>query len=275
MKRVSTIIIVCVLFMTAQPIYAETYTPEEVQQAVATLLYEIEEAAGLEHEASDAIYNLTEERKKTLYGSVKNKKEYMDSAYKALDRIQSAKAASKQEANILQDATEDTLLALTPPTPPYTPNYPPTYSAAYNIVKTLGLTSSNEDRCDGVGLEIYENIFYAAEDLAAVGDAACSFIGCDPTGVACAIACGVVEGYKLAVLAARIPSDSCNKHNEGVNAAEIEAGYENSVAALNDLSTSLENQKYIMANQEKSLQNQKKIIRLLKTPQGKRPGWNK
>ena len=272
MKRVLTIIGFCMLFITVQPIYAAAYGPEEIQQAMSSLLFEIEEAAGIEHKASEALMELNEEGKEALYGSVANKEKFVNSVYKALERIESANEAPVEEG---------LLLAPSFTTPPYTPNYPPTYSAAYNIAKTLGLTSSNQDRCDGVGLEIFEDVLYAAEKVADVGDAACSVAGCDPSGIGCAIVCGFVEGYKLAVITARIPIDACNKHTEGVNAAEIEAGYENSVGILNDLATALGNQDEILGNQDEILENQKdvlenqdEIIRLLKTPQGQRPGWN-
>jgi hypothetical protein len=273
MKKVSTIIGVCLLCITVQPICVEAYGPEEVQQAMSSLLFEIEEAAGIEHKASKAIRELNEEGKEALYDSIDNKEKFVNSAYKALERIESAKEAPVNEALQVPDRSTELLLSPSSTTP-YTPNYPPTYSVAYNIAMVLGLTSSNEDRCDGVGLEIYEDILYAAEKLSDIGDAACSVAGCDPTGVGCAIVCGVVETYKLAVLTARIPIDSCNKHNEGVDAAEIEAGYENSVLTLNDLATALENQEAILENQKSSLVNQEEIIRLLNTPQGQRPDWN-
>ena len=273
MKKVSTIIGVCLLCITVQPICVEAYGPEEVQQAMSSLLFEIEEAAGIEHKASKAIRELNEEGKEALYDSIDNKEKFVNSAYKALERIESAKEAPVNEALQVPDRSTELLLSPSSTTP-YTPNYPPTYSVAYNIAMVLGLTSSNEDRCDGVGLEIYEDILYAAEKLSDVTDAICNGAGCDPTGVGCAIVCGVVETYKLAVLTARIPIDSCNKHNEGVDAAEIEAGYENSVLTLNDLATALENQEAILENQKSSLVNQEEIIRLLNTPQGQRPDWN-
>jgi len=278
MKGVSTIFGVCLLCMTLLPIHAEAYEPEEVQRAMSSLLFEIEEAAGIEHKASKAIRDLNEEGKEALYDSVGNKEKFVNSAYRALERIESAKEAPVEDA--LQ--VPDVMLAPSPTTPPYTPNYPPTYSAAYNIALALGLTSSNQDRCDGVRLEIFEDVLYAAERVADVGDAACSVAGCDPTGIGCAIVCGLVEGYKLVVITAKIPIDACDKHTEGVNAAEIEAGYENSVGILNDLATALGNQDEILGNQDEILENQgdvlenqDEIIKLLKTPQGKRPGWNK
>jgi hypothetical protein len=252
--------------MIAQPINAGADDAKKVQQAMSSLLYQIEEAAGLEHNASRAIGELDKENRQYLYDSVGNQEKFVDSVNEALNRIESAKGAPGSATLEVQGRSAGAMLS-TISTTPYPPNYPPTWSAAYNIAATLGLTSSNEDRCDGLGLEIYQNAFYAAEKTADVGDGACSFFSCDPFGPLCAGVCGFVEAYKLAVLVARIPIDSCNQHNEGVDAAEIEAGYENGVLIINDLANVLENQKDFLENQEE-------IIKLLKTPPGKRPGWN-
>jgi hypothetical protein len=292
MKKITIFIGVLMLCITAQFVYAETYKPDEIQQAMSSLLYEIEKAAGHDHKASNAIKALDEEGKQILYDSVKNKEKFMDSTFQAYERIDAAKKPTETVETLQEPDTSSSLMLMltpSPTTPAYPPNYPPTYSVAYNIAKTLGLTSSNEERCDGVGLEIYEDALYAAEKLADIGDAACSVAGCDISGVGCAFVCGFVEGYKLVVLTARIPSDACNKHSEGVNSAEIEAGYENTAGTLTDLATSLGNQDKILENQKelranqirllrgqgRMMRNQAEIISLLKTPQGRRPGWNK
>lgn len=307
MKNTSFIVGTCLLCMAVLPINAQSYTPEEVQQGMSGILYEIEQAAGIGHEASEGISRLDEQSKKALYDAVDDKAKFINAVNSAMQRIEAAKTAPLEAPESSTVPAPEASAAT-----PFTPNYPPTYSAAYNIVKTLGLTSSNEERCDGVGLEIYEDTFYAAEKVADVGDAACTLAGCDPTGIGCAIVCGVVETYKLAVLVAKIPLDSCDKHSAGVDSAEVEAGYENSTGTLDDLSASLSNQNTILnnqnvillnqqnfttildnqaiiinnqntillnqqgslANQEAILENQDEIIRLLNTPQGKRPVWN-
>lgn len=277
MKSVSTIIAALFLCMTAQPVNAEDYGPNEVQHAMFNILFQIEVAAGIEHKASKAINELPEEGKQALYDSVDNKEKFVKSVNKSLERIKSAKETLDKQVLQVPDRSIEPLSASTP----YDPNYPPESSVAYNIAKGLSLTTSHKDRCDGTGLEIYENAFYAAEKLADAGDAVCTGAGCDPTGLICLGACLVVEGYKLAVLTARVPLDACDKHGSGVDAAEIEAGYENSVRALNSFSTVLANQDNILknqvdilANQGRSIGNQEEIIRLLKTPQGRRPDWN-
>ena len=283
MKNLSTLIGACLLCMTAQPLYAEP-SPEEVQQTMSSILLKIENAAGIDHKASNGIKELDEESKKTLYDSVDNKDKFVNSAHKALKRIESARAAdliiqdAPLESPIMQDASDvafSTALGLNLTTP-YPPNY--TQSGAFLIASNLGLTPSIDQRCEGPGLEIYEILHYEAEKLADIGDAACSFAGCDPSGIGCAIVCGGTEVYKLAVITARIPLDACDKHSASVDAAEIEAGYENSVGILNNINSTakvvIENQDKILKNQEGFLKNQEEIIRLLNSPQGQRPSWN-
>ncbi len=294
MKNLSTLFGACLLCMTIQPLYAEP-SPEEVQQTMSSILLKIENAAGLDHKASNGIRELDEEGKKLLYDSVDNKDKFVNSAHKALKRIESARAADPiiQDAPIMQDTSGVALstAADLDLTTPYPPNY--TASVAFGIALGLGLTPSIDQRCDGLGLEIYESAYYAAEKLSESADAVCTGAGCDPTGIICIGACVITEGLRLAVLAAKVPLDACDKHSASVDAAELEAGYENSVGILNDINSTahdnnrsfsvildnqkvvIENQGKILKNQEDFLENQEEIIRLLNSPQGQRPSWNK
>lgn len=241
----------------------------EFQQVVSRLLFHIEEAADLEHKHSKAISDLNKEEREFLYKYLEDKEKFFQSAYKTLERFESAKSTPADEKLGVQDATP--VITATPTAiQPYTPNYPPSYSAAYNIANVLGLTSSREERCDGVGLEIYEDAYYALEQAAYLADQVCNVAGCDPSGAVCFAVCGTIEVVKgvvnlLGVL--KLPLDACKKHGEGVDSAEIEAGYENSVSIIGQL-----NQQETKLNEVEAKLNE--IIELLKTPSGRRPNWN-
>jgi hypothetical protein len=255
----------------------DTADAAKFQQVMFRVLYEIEEAAGMPHRASKTIKELPKEGRDVLYKSLHDKEGFFQSADSALERIQAVKAKLAADKPAVPDAPKETLTAdLTAAL--YTPNYPPAYSAAYNIVKVLGLTSSNTKACDGVGLEIYEDIHYTAEKVADVTDAICTVAGCDPTGIGCAIVCAFLQAYKEATLLARIPLAACKKHGEGVAAAEIEAAHENTRSIFTNLGTHDGNLathdaqiKALLTNHQAMLEE---VIRLLKTPQGQRDGWN-
>lgn len=264
MKKLLTITVSCLLFLTSQTVCAETsYSPNKISQSMAKILYEIEQASGRDHQVSQRIKELDEQGQQILYNAVHNKEKFVNSADKALQRIDAVKKSSViyiYPPAGTQKKVEP-LPVIPPLKTPFSPSYPSESSAAYNIAKALGLTGSNQERCDDSKLEVYEDILYIAEEAGDIGDAVCTVAGCDITGVGCALACGLVEGFKLTVRLAKVPSDACEKHGAGVNEAEIQAGHKNSISIL-------ENQKIIV-------DNQKTIIKLLLTPQGRRPGWNR
>jgi hypothetical protein len=286
MITIRLIAITLLAALCAAPVIAKAEGPPttyQLQQVFADLLFEIEEAAGLDHKCSQAISEQDKEGRILFYNAVADKEKFFQSAKAALERIDLVKATLVNGEPGVPDALKETITR-TLNTQPYPPNY--TDTLAYYIAYGLGLTGSNEDRCDGLGLEIYEDILYGAEKLSEVADAICTGVGCDPTGIGCIIGCAVTEVYRLAVLIARIPLDACNKHSGSVDAAEIEAGYENGKSTLINLGThdgNLTTHDTEIKAELSSIQTQldqqqallEEIIELLKTPQGRRQGWNR
>ena len=281
------------------PVFAKgvgAHDPAEIQMLMSALLYEIEEAVGLEHKASVAIDELDEEGRQILFDSVADKEKFSQDVHAAMQRIQSAKAMSPEPSSGISEVSTLKLAG----SMPYTPDYPPTDNVSYEVARTFGLTSSPDQRCSGSGLETYRTVALTAKETIDRADAACELAGCDPIVVFCLSICGAVESVKLAIYVANIPLDACEAHDANVNAAEIEAGFENTVSILKDLgahATDLDNHDQNLMNHDTRLVNhddhltthdtdvkamltgvlgnQKEIIKLLKTPPGRRPGWKK
>ena len=277
------IILTLLLTLCSVPVIAQEespYSPAELRQAMLNLMLSIEEAAGLQPKASKGISEISDEVMEEIFYSMTNKEQFITSAQRVVDRIKSAKAAlAEREVGALGVGDVE-----------FPPNYPD--NANYQLALLFGLVDSPDGRCDGAGLNEYEAVLIGAEETLFYGECACSVAGCDPTGIGCAVVCGAVEVLKAAVHTARIPLDACEAHGGGVDSAEIEAGYENGVTIINDLNnldakiTNIENKliqhdgdiKAKLDQQkgmlESALANQQEIIKLLKTPDGRRPDWN-
>lgn len=286
------------------PVIAEeesTYSANEVRQAMVDALASIEQAAGLLPEASLAISELDDEVVEMVFSSMPNKDEFMAASQEIVSRVEIARARFAAGQPRILTRPLRSVKSLTS-TPPFPPNYPGGIN--YEIILLLGLVDSPDDRCGGPGFEIFEAALAGAEAAMVIGDAACEVAGCDPSGfLFCLPICGAVETVKLGVLTARVPIDACAAHGGGVDSAEIEAGYENGVYILGDLAAHDASIKSDLAAHDANIDgdlaahdanidgdltthdadiqallanivaNQEEIIKLLKTPQGRRPGW--
>jgi hypothetical protein len=132
------------------PVFAKgvgAHDPAEIQMLMSALLYEIEEAVGLEHKASVAIDELDEEGRQILFDSVADKEKFSQDVHAAMQRIQSAKAMSPEPSSGMSEVPTPKLAG----SMPYTPDYPPTDNVSYEVARTFGLTSSPDQRCSGSG----------------------------------------------------------------------------------------------------------------------------
>jgi hypothetical protein len=298
-----------ILTFFAAPVTAEqegASNAAEVQKAFYNIIATIEEAAGLEPKASILIANMSDEAVEEVYGSLENQEQLIISAQQIMDRVESTKVALAEKEVVPTEKLDSNMLELSS-TGSFPPNYPSTQSTAYAFLSLLGLIDSVDDRCGGDGFENYKSALVGAEKAMVVADSICTVVACDPTGIGCAIYCGAVKVAELAVLTARLPIDACKEHEGGVDSAETEAGFENSVSILNDLAANdsaikdLEQQlsthdsdiNQQLSTHDSDIKQQisdldatmnqrldqveaqlEKIIRLLRTPQGRRPGWN-
>lgn len=283
--------------LTAAPRLAQAEgpsSPAEFKQAMVTVLEGIEAATGREPRASRAVAALGDDIFADLYGSL-DRERFIVSARAVTARMDAARAAWLR-GEFQQTAGAALANRSAAGSAAYPPNYPER-TPYYQALVLLGLIDSPDDRCDADWLDVYGAVLIGAQETLAYAERICSAAACDPTGVVCAIVCIPVEATKLAVMAAREPVDWCAAHEKGVDAAEIEAGYENGVSILTDLTaqeTALDalaaaltahdtnidadlatHDAEIKALIARILANQTEIIKLLKTPEGKRPGWNR
>ncbi len=280
-------------------------SPAEIKQAMIRVLEGIEAATGRDPRASQGIAAISDDFFEDLYGEM-DRELFILSARVVTDRMDVARAAWLR-GEFEQAAGGGPTALWAAASTPYSPAYPDN-TPYYAYLQLLGLIDSADDRCDADWLTYYGAFLFGAQKALAYAERLCAMAACDPTGVVCAVVCIPVESAKLAVMAAREPLDLCDNHGKGVDSAEIEAGYENGVrilgdlasqeSAVDDLAATLaahdanidadlaghdarlhaqlnSHDAEIKALIARILANQAEIIKLLKTPEGKRPGWNR
>lgn len=274
------------------PAFGMTADPEHFRQVLSGLLAGMENAMGLPPNASEAVRNASPQELDLMLRYVENPEAFYSSA----QRIQGYLAAGEQG---LRGSGSDLSARTAQMTAPFTPDYPSSTGLYADLVlgqlAAFDLITYASDRCDSDKLGDFYSIYYIAKKISEQADGVCVLAGCDPTGIGCAIACGVVEIYKVAVVTAALPLELCAYQDNNIDSAEIQAGYQNSVSILNDLADhdtsvldaisthdgdikayldildgKLDQQAGML---EKVLENQILIIKLLNTPQGRRPDW--
>lgn len=132
-------------------------------------------------------------------------------------------------------------LSATNLTTPFPPDYPPGSGPYKNVIidgiADFGISgASNTNRCDASDWGDYVAVWWPLNKVFDELDGACVVAGCDPTGVACAIACGILETAKIALKVAAVPLEACDVHQGAIDGAEIEATYENTLGLVGDVS---------------------------------------
>ncbi len=267
------------------------------RQLMYDLMVSLEKAAGVAPYASVKILESSEEEFATMFSYIGDQESFYSSALKVMDDLKAGGANATQQG---LTAGKFTTLATQPlGDDPFPPDYPPASGFYYSTIvqelifyNLLPSTDANKTRCNSTGVADYYTVWVALYEAKAITDAICSFFGCDPTGGFCALACGPFEFYGGAVELAQRPLDLCGFHDANIDSAELQAGYENSVGIINSVNTHHTTIKAsldalhiktdnlsgmvqtILDNQAIIISNQQTIITLLKTPQGRRPGWN-
>lgn len=162
---------------------------------------------------------------------------------------------------------------------------------------------------DQLGWIAYVTAVKTVGETVALAQLACGVATCFPG--ACAIACLPINAMAAAYQVLAIPLKCANAWDQQIDSAEIQAAYENARIVLGDLSlvgSNLEDQAsalaahdawvrakmleitgsgtalaealavhdaYVRATLGTIVANQLEIIKLLKTPEGMRPGWKK
>jgi hypothetical protein len=299
-------LLVAVPFAAAAPaVQAQATGPAELKQAMVRVLEGIEAATGREPRASQGIAALSDDVFADLYGEM-DAEPFIFAARRITDRMDVARSAWARGE--FEPATADDLTAAwAAASSPYSPAYPDA-TPYYAYLRLLGIIDSADDRCEAEWLTYYGAFVFGAQETLNYFERMCAMATCDPVGFVCAAFCIPVETAKIALMAAREPLDLCDNHAKGVDSAEIEAGYENTKRILADLAAQesavdaftaalaahdanidgdlaahdarlhaqlATHDTDIKALIARLLANQAEIIKLLKTPEGRRPGWNR
>lgn len=318
LRCLAILLILCVFYSV--PLYAQesTQDPNDFRQVLLNLMVSMEESFGIEPRASRAILESSDEEMQTALSYIEDKEGFLEKANYLMNRIESIKAAATDEVLSPQEWTAPQQ-GFVVGVDSFQPNYPPDEGwYKYNIIgplRIMGAASDVSNRCHEFdNLPQPEELVFDLEQAVEMGDAYCQVAGCDPFGFGCAAVCGPVTILKLAVWVMKLPMEMCEYHDQKIDAAEIEAAYENTVTTLQNLDSSdikidgLSSQltthdtdikelvgthdenikndigihdtdiktmlETVLTNQQQIIANQQQIIELLNTPQGRRPDWN-
>ena len=119
-----------------------------------------------------------------------------------------------------------------PSTTPFPPDYPPATGAykdtVIDAISGFGIGGAdNTNRCSASDWADYVGVWWPLNKGIDTLDGACVVAGCDPTGIGCAITCGILETAKVALKIAAVPLEACDVHQGAIDGAEIEAAFEN------------------------------------------------
>jgi hypothetical protein len=195
-----------------------------------------ERAFGSGGRLAEKIADLSEEQVEIWLSHIDDPAAFLDSTSRVILRLRAAGPSVPVPASPagVQPLSPTTL------TTPFPPDYPPG-SGPYKdvIIDAIGgygiSGASSTNRCDAADWGGYVAVWWPLNKGIDALDGACVVAGCDPTGVACAVACGVLETAKIALKIAAVPLEACDVHQGAIDGAEIEATHENVLGVINDV----------------------------------------
>jgi hypothetical protein len=220
-------------------VQAKKIDPEEFRVRLMSWAVESEKTFGTGYDLANKLGALSEEQVKMFMSAIEDPEAFLA----AIDRAAHQLAVQSAGKGRTQAGRQDAPLRSAPPSPanltsptPFPPDYPPD-SGSYKAVIIDGITffgipASSTDRCGTTEWAKYVAVWFPLWKAIDTLDGACVVAGCDPTGVVCAIACGVLETAKVALKVAAVPLQLCDVHEGAINGAEIEATHENVLTLL-------------------------------------------
>jgi hypothetical protein len=195
-----------------------------------------ERSFGSGTQLAEKIAALTEEQVEIWLSHIDDPAAFLDSTSRVTRRLQELgrRTAAPATAGGVQPLSPTTL------TTPFPPDYPPGTGAYKDVIidtiASYGISgASSTNRCDAADWGGYVAVWWPLNKGIDELDGACVVAGCDPTGVACAIACGVLETAKIALKVAAVPLEACDVHQGAIDGAEIEATHENVLGIVDDV----------------------------------------
>jgi hypothetical protein len=272
-------------------------SPVDVKMAAYEFLRTIEQALGLDNTGSNAVLQSGPE----LFGGMKDPDQFVANVRYLQLRSDAAITAARNAGPDLPVALYGNR--------PVPPNYPGRDDLTFIALKALGLVTNPGDRVQGTfAWRVYEGVLATLEPFLFTYRQAVAIAACDPTGAACLIATPILAACEVSYHVAAIPSEMVKNWESWLDSAENEAAWKNSAlllgdlashdsrildklsgqdAAVSDLGTALalhdgrlathDQEVKALINQlgARLLANQLEIIKLLKTPEGRRPGFGK
>jgi hypothetical protein len=193
-----------------------TVSPAEFRERMIEWAIVSEQAYKPGEDLAVKIASLSDEQIANWLALIENPEAFLTSVERVTGRQQeqAAKQFQDQQESVLskQDEVGPIMLGPAPPlTTPFPPDYPPGSGAYKDTV--IDAISFYGDALDG----------------------ACVVAGCDPTGISCFVACGILETAKVALKVAAVPLEACDVHQGAIDGAELEAAYENTLGMLGDV----------------------------------------
>ena len=219
--------------------YYDTSDPEAFREIMLQVIATVEEATGREPRASQAIQELSYEQVEIWLSWVDEPERVFAAAGSVLRHIEESRSRIAM--------APDSFSAVGDPFPIDYPSDTGVYNVSVLLPLTgLGLIVNADDRCDTEGWSIYWDLLVIGKSAdifsdtqIAIYDAIATVASCDPIGAVCAAAALNAETYrllgnvlKLGLELLEVPIMLCEIQDGNVDAAEIEAGYENGLTSL-------------------------------------------
>ena len=223
----------------------QTVSPSEFRERMIEWAIVSQDAYSPDEDLAVKIAELSEEQMEDWLALIKNPEAFLQSMERVVRKKQDQQAAQQadkaSQTMALPGTDEHAPLSPVPPlTTLFSPDYPPG-SGAYktsilDAISGFGIGgASSTNRCDAADWGDYVGVWWPLNKAFDELDGACVVAGCDPTGIACAIACGILETAKIALKVAAVPLEACDVHQGAIDGAEIEATYENTKGLVGDV----------------------------------------
>jgi hypothetical protein len=228
-----------IIFLGTATVQAQAISPGEFRERMVDWALVSEQANRTGENLAVKIESLSDEQIESWISLMDDPEAFMASTERVANRLQ------EQGAGRLYTPVVEAPTTLTTPFPllttPFPPDYPPG-SGPYkdtiiDAIAAFGIGgASSTNRCDAADWGDFIGVWWPLNKAIDTLDGACVVAGCDPTGVLCLVACGILETAKVALKVAAVPLEACDIHQGAIDGAEIEATYENTLGLVGDVS---------------------------------------
>lgn len=223
----------------------QTISASEFRERLIEWAIVSQDAYSPDEDLAVKIAELSEEQMEDWLALIKEPEAFLQSMERVVQRKQEQMAMLEMEkgSKTMASPGSDAQVPMSPAPPlttPFSPDYPPG-SGPYkdtiiDAISGFGIGgASSTNRCDAADWGDYVGVWWPLNTAFDALDGACVVAGCDPTGIACAIACGILETAKVALKVAAVPLEACDVHQGAIDGAEIEATYENTLGLVGDV----------------------------------------